>query len=137
MEALQGVAEQDQLPLIVRKDYDVEGFFRQVAFREHIRCRYCYSLRLESTARLAKKSHFDAFSTTLLYSKQQKHELIRSIAEEASRKFGIPFIYEDFRVGWRQGQDKAKALGIYRQQYCGCIYSEKERFHCRGLDASR
>ncbi|RPI99530.1 MAG: hypothetical protein EHM36_15865, partial [Deltaproteobacteria bacterium] len=113
---------------ILRTDYDPEGFFRQVAFRETQRCIYCYSLRLEATARLAKKSDFDAFSTTLLYSKRQKHELVRAIAEEASQKVGVRFYYEDFRTGWKEGQEEAKSLGIYRQQYCGCIYSEKERF---------
>jgi predicted adenine nucleotide alpha hydrolase (AANH) superfamily ATPase len=54
--------------------------------------------------------------------------LIVSIAEEASRKHGIPFFYRDFRSGWREGQQRAKALGMYRQQYCGCVYSEMERF---------
>lgn len=128
LEALQTVAELEQLELIIRPDYDLEAFIRQTAFREHMRCLYCYSVRLEATARLAKKSRFDAFSTTLLYSRQQKHDTIRSIAEEASKKHGISFYYEDFRIGWKQGQEKARSLGIYRQQYCGCIYSEKERF---------
>jgi predicted adenine nucleotide alpha hydrolase (AANH) superfamily ATPase len=128
LEALEAVAAREQFDVIIRRDYDLEEFFRQVAFREHMRCLYCYSVRLEATARLAKKSRFDAFSTTLLYSRQQKHEVIRSIAEKASKKHGIPFFYEDFRVGWKQGIERAKEIGIYRQQYCGCIYSEKERF---------
>jgi predicted adenine nucleotide alpha hydrolase (AANH) superfamily ATPase len=116
------------LPLIERNDYDLENFFRQVAFRETNRCYYCYSLRLEAAARLAKKSGFDAFSTTLLYSKRQKHDLIVSIAREASQKHGIDFLYRDFRTGWSEGQRQARELGLYRQQYCGCIYSEMERF---------
>ena len=128
---MQTVAQCEQLDVIFRHDYDLEAFLRQAAFREHMRCLYCYSVRLEATARLAKKSRFDAFSTTLLYSRQQKHEIIRSIGEEASRKHAISFHYEDFRVGWKQGQEKAKAMSIYRQQYCGCIYSEKERFFTR------
>jgi len=41
---------------------------------------------------------------------------------------GIPFYYDDFRQGWRRGVEVSKAMGLYRQQYCGCIYSEKERF---------
>jgi predicted adenine nucleotide alpha hydrolase (AANH) superfamily ATPase len=83
---------------------------------------------LEATARLAKKSRFDAFTTTLLYSRQQKHDLIRSLAEDVSKRHRIPFHYVDFREGWRQGQEEAKRMGIYRQEYCGCIYSEQERF---------
>jgi epoxyqueuosine reductase len=128
METLVSFAQNQGLPMIVREDYELERFLRQAAFREHQRCIYCYSVRLEATARLARKSRFDAFTTTLLYSKQQKHDLVRSLAEEASRRHGIPFHYEDFRSGWRTGQEEAKALGMYRQQYCGCIYSEKERF---------
>jgi epoxyqueuosine reductase len=128
LETLISYAQASELPLIVREDYELEHFIRQVAFRERQRCIYCYSVRLEATARLAKKSNFDAFSTTLLYSKQQNHDLVRSTAEEASKRFGIPFYYEDFRVGWRHGQQEAKSLGMYRQQYCGCIFSEMERF---------
>lgn len=127
--ALKEYAQQERLKLITRPDYELEDFLRHTAFREHQRCIYCYSIRLEAAARLASKSKYDAFTTTLLYSKQQKHALVRSIAEEASRRFGIPFYYEDFRVGWRDGQEAARQLRIYRQQYCGCIYSERERFY--------
>lgn len=130
LDALRFVAEHENLPLIVREDYELERFFRNVSFREQERCVYCYSVRLEATARLAKKSRFDAFSTTLLYSKRQKHTLVTSIAGAASKKYGIPFYYNDFRTGWRKGQERAQALQIYRQQYCGCIYSERERFAC-------
>ena|GEM_PF-144756 len=128
LETLEAFAERLNLPLIVRPDYDLEAFFRQVAFRESARCLYCYAIRLEATARLAAKSRFDAFTTTLLYSKRQKHDLIRTLAEEASRKHSISFVYEDFRVGWKEGQDQAKTMGMYRQQYCGCLYSEWERY---------
>ncbi|MDR3569932.1 MAG: epoxyqueuosine reductase QueH [Syntrophobacteraceae bacterium] len=128
LQTLRSFAESQELPLIVRTDYDPETFFRQVAFREANRCVYCYSLRLEAAARLAKKSRFDAFTTTLLYSKRQKHDLIVSIAEQAASKHGIDFLYRDFRAGWREGQLGAQKLGMYRQQYCGCIYSEMERF---------
>jgi predicted adenine nucleotide alpha hydrolase (AANH) superfamily ATPase len=130
LDALQAFAQKEELQLIVRSDYELETFLRQIAFRESQRCVYCYSIRLEAAARLAKKSRFDAFSTTLLYSKRQKHDLIKAIALEASSRFGVPFHYEDFREDWKEGQEKAKELGIYRQQYCGCIYSEKERY-CR------
>jgi len=128
LEVLRAFAEDRKLPLIVRSDYDPEAFFRQAAFRESARCLYCYAVRLEATARLAAKSRFDAFTTTLLYSKRQKHDLIRAMAEEASRRYSIPFVYEDFREGWKEGQTQARAMGMYRQQYCGCIYSEWERY---------
>ncbi|HOV87215.1 MAG TPA: epoxyqueuosine reductase QueH [Syntrophobacteraceae bacterium] len=128
IEAFEQVVEKTSARAILRKDYDLEGFFREVVFRESRRCHYCYSVRLNAAARTAKKSRMDAFTTTLLYSKHQNHELICSIAQEASIRNGIPFHYEDFRLGRAEGQSRARSLGIYRQQYCGCIYSEKERF---------
>lgn len=128
LETFQWVAAKKSFPTIVRKNYDPEGFFRQVVFRESHRCRFCYSVRLDAAARLARKSKMDAFTTTLLFSKHQKHELIRSLAEETAIRNEIPFHYEDFRLGWKEGQSQARAMEIYRQQYCGCIYSEKERF---------
>jgi predicted adenine nucleotide alpha hydrolase (AANH) superfamily ATPase len=126
---LESYAKNEDLPLIVRTDYDLQNFFREVAFRETNRCLYCYSVRLNAAAGLAKKSRFDAFTTTLLYSRRQQHRLIVSLAEEASKRHDIAFFYRDFRSGWIEGQQRAKALGMYRQQYCGCIYSEMERFH--------
>lgn len=126
--ALESLAAQEALPVIWRPDYELETFLRQVAFRENQRCIYCYSVRLQAAARLARKSGFDAFSTTLLYSKMQRHEMVRHVAQEAAQRNGIAFHYEDFRSGWRAGQESAKDRGLYRQQYCGCIYSERERF---------
>jgi epoxyqueuosine reductase len=128
LETMQSFAHEAGLPLIERHDYEPEEFFRQVVFREHRRCIHCYSQRLEAAARLAAKSRFDAFTSTLLYSKHQKHDLIRSIAEEASRKYKIQFHYHDFREGWKAGRESARTRGLYMQQYCGCLYSEKERF---------
>lgn len=137
LEALESLAAKEGLHLIVRGDYDLDGFFRNVAFREQDRCLYCYSLRIETTARLAAKSRFDAFSTTLLYSKRQNHDLIASIGRAAAQRFRVRFHYEDFRVGWKEGHDRAKSMNLYRQQYCGCIYSEAERFaHSAGGHAA-
>jgi predicted adenine nucleotide alpha hydrolase (AANH) superfamily ATPase len=120
------------LKVIYRDEYDLEGFLRGVVFREHERCRYCYHCRLEATARMAKREGFDAFTTTLLYSKHQNHSLIREIGEGLAEQFSLSFYYEDFRKWWQEGIRESKALGLYRQQYCGCIYSEKERFWGRG-----
>jgi epoxyqueuosine reductase len=119
-----------QVGLQVRREeiYPLEEFLRQVAFREVDRCRYCYRLRLVKTALIAKKGRFDAFTTTLLYSRFQKHDLIRSIGEDVAGEYDIPFFYRDFREGWSEGVKISKALGLYRQPYCGCIFSEKERY---------
>jgi predicted adenine nucleotide alpha hydrolase (AANH) superfamily ATPase len=127
-ETLTSYAQQIELQLIVSQNYDMERFIRAVAFRETERCRYCYYDRLKATALLAKQSKFDAFSSTLLYSKFQKHEMIQSIGQALSTQIGIPFLYEDFRAGWKEGIETSKQLGMYRQPYCGCIYSEKERY---------
>jgi predicted adenine nucleotide alpha hydrolase (AANH) superfamily ATPase len=120
------------LKMMYEDEYDLEGFFRGVVFREHERCRYCYHCRLEATARMAKREGFDTFTSTLLYSKHQNHSLIREIGEGLAEQFSVPFHYEDFREGWQEGIRESKALGLYRQQYCGCIYSEKERYRQKG-----
>ena len=117
------------LKLIVSDAYDLEFFIRNVVYREKHRCRFCYEERLRATALKARRSKFDGFSTTLLYSKFQKHDIIRSIGISVGQEVGIPFIYQDFRSGWKEGVETSKTLGMYRQQYCGCIYSEKERYH--------
>ena len=127
-EALESYAEQINLKVIYQEGYDLEGFIRNVAFRESERCNYCYHDRLRSTALLAKRGKFDYFSSTLLYSKHQQHELIRSMGESVGKSVGVPFLYRDYREGWKEGIECSKQMGLYRQQYCGCIYSEKERF---------
>jgi predicted adenine nucleotide alpha hydrolase (AANH) superfamily ATPase len=127
-EALEAYAEQIKFKVIYQEGYDLEGFIRNVAFRESERCNYCYHDRLKSTALLAKRGKFDYFSSTLLYSKHQQHDLIRSMGESIGKSVGMPFLYRDYREGWKEGIECSKQIGLYRQQYCGCIYSEKERY---------
>ena len=92
------------------------------------RCNFCYSDRLEATARAAKEHGYDAFTSSLLYSKYQNHAGIIELAEEFSRKYGVDFFYRDFRAGWAEGIEKSKEIGLYRQKYCGCIYSKIDRY---------
>lgn len=92
------------------------------------RCEYCYLSRLEATAKLASQGGYDAFTTTLLYSRYQKHERIIEIAEEMSKKYNVAFFYEDWRSLWQEGIRLSKEESMYRQQYCGCIFSEEERY---------
>ena len=82
-------------------------------------------------AQFAKENGYDSFSTTLLVSPYQRHELIKKEAEAAAAEFGIPFYYEDFRVGYQRGVDISLELGLYRQQYCGCVFSERDRYEIR------
>ncbi len=108
--------------------YDPEAYFRAVSFHEEERCPLCYRLRLAAVAREAKASGFDAFTSTLLISVKQKHSLIRRIGEEVGREAGIEFLYRDFRPGWKEHWRITEEHGLYKQQYCGCIYSEMERY---------
>jgi len=85
-------------------------------------------MRLKYVARLAFQGGYDSFSSTLLYSKYQDHQTIREIGLYWARHYGIDFFYEDFREGWQYGIDQSLSLEIYRQPYCGCIYSEQERY---------
>jgi predicted adenine nucleotide alpha hydrolase (AANH) superfamily ATPase len=128
-ETLETYSKSIGLHVIYQEGYDMEAFIRNVAFREKDRCNYCYYDRLRSTALMAKHGKFDAFASTLLYSKFQNHSLIRSIGESVGKSVGVKFHYEDFRNGWKQGIETSKRLGMYRQSYCGCIYSEKERYY--------
>ncbi|MCK4766980.1 MAG: epoxyqueuosine reductase QueH [Desulfobacula sp.] len=116
------------LKVIYQSDYKIEKFLQSVIFREQDRCRYCYYDRLKATALIAKKGKFQAFSTTLLYSKFQNHARIRETGDAVAKKYGLTFFYHDFREGWKFGIEESKKLNLYRQQYCGCIYSEKERY---------
>jgi len=125
---LKQYAESIDFKVIYQKDYKIEKFFQAVVFREQDRCRYCYHDRLKATALVAKKGKFEGFTTTLLYSKFQNHSLIREIGEAIAKKYGLTFFYHDFREGWKYGIEKSKSLDMYRQQYCGCIYSEKDRY---------
>ncbi len=127
-EALESYAEQINLRVIYQDGYDLEGFIQNVAFRESNRCSYCYHDRLRSTALVAKHGKFDYFTSTLLYSKFQKHDTIKSMGESIGKSVGVKFYYQDFRTGWKNGIEESKNIGLYRQQYCGCIYSEKERY---------
>jgi predicted adenine nucleotide alpha hydrolase (AANH) superfamily ATPase len=96
------------------------------------RCVYCYRLRLEKTAVRAAADGYDCFSTTLLISPYQNHDLIRQIGEELGETYGVKFLYRDFRPLFRAGQTKARELGLYMQKYCGCIFSEEERYIAKG-----
>ncbi|TYO98302.1 hypothetical protein EDC39_10797 [Geothermobacter ehrlichii] len=125
-------ADRVELPMQVREDYPLEEFLANVAAEPQRRCDYCYRSRLRETVRVAAEQGFEGFSTSLLYSRYQQHDAIRRYGEELAAEFGLAFVYEDFRVGWRQGIDKSKAMGLYRQQYCGCIYSEKDRYYRPG-----
>ena len=131
LQALQELALQRRYKIIYDKDYGLIEFLQAVVFKESKRCRFCYRSRLEKTAQLALDNDFDSFSSTLLYSKYQNHEQIVFQAKEVESDLTIPFLYRDFRSGWQQGVDESITANLYRQSYCGCIYSEQERYDNR------
>jgi predicted adenine nucleotide alpha hydrolase (AANH) superfamily ATPase len=134
MDTAREFADKAGFRLITIDEYKLDEFLRNAAFREGQRCMMCYADRLERAASVAKSGRFDAFTTTLLVSPFQKHELIRKLGEEAGEKFGVEFLYRDFREGYKEGVEKSKELGLYRQPYCGCIYSERDRYMPRRKD---
>ncbi len=114
---------------IVREDpYGLVEFTRAVTGREDARCETCYRMRLGRVADLAVELGFDAFTTSMLVSTHQEHEKIARIGEEEAERAGVRFLYRDFRPRVMDGVRESRAMGLYRQQYCGCVYSEWERY---------
>lgn len=128
LETLKNYAQMSLLPLMVDREYNLKDFLKGAMEYSSDRCLFCYKIRLEKTFEFASKQGFEAVTTTLLYSRYQRHDDIKEIGMDLSKRFGIPFLYMDFRAGWRQGIEESKALNMYRQNYCGCIFSEYERF---------
>ncbi|MDR3970587.1 MAG: epoxyqueuosine reductase QueH [Dysosmobacter sp.] len=112
----------------VQEDYGLREFVRQVADDIDHRCTYCYSHRLEGTAKYAAEHGFSAFTTTLLASTYQNHEAIAEAAERYAKQYGVTFLYRDFRPNFRAGNQRARELGFYMQKYCGCVFSEADRY---------
>ena len=116
------------LPLIERNDYGLRPFVREVAPDIAGRCVKCYEMRLFVTARQAAEGGFDSFTSSLFISPYPNHELMREVAERAAHEYGVAFLYRDFRPYFRDGQTFARELGFYIQKYCGCVFSEEERY---------
>jgi predicted adenine nucleotide alpha hydrolase (AANH) superfamily ATPase len=108
--------------------YGLKEYIRNVAGREEKRCEYCYLVRLEEAAKKATARGYDAFTTSLLVSPYQKFDIIVDIGRAMQDKYSVEFFAEDFRTGFRQGRMTAKEMNLYRQKYCGCIYSEMDRY---------
>ena len=127
-EAFVQYAQSVQLNPIFQDVYGLRSFINGVGPDFSNRCEYCYRLRLEAAAAYGARNGYDGFSTTLLISPYQNHELICDIAEALSRLYQIAFVYRDFRPLFREGQQSARDKGLYLQKYCGCIFSEEDRY---------
>jgi predicted adenine nucleotide alpha hydrolase (AANH) superfamily ATPase len=125
LESMKTLAKDLDLPMIV-EEYDFKEYFQRVKGKEAARCRHCFRLRLENTAHIAREQGFDAFTTTLLISPQQKHELLCEVAKSVARESGVEFLYADLRKRYSNSRHITKPQNLYRQHYCGCIYSKWE-----------
>ena len=120
--------ESIDVKLLEQNDYALRPFIREVADDIANRCGKCYEMRLFEAARQAKEGGFDSFTSSLFISPYQNHELMRETAERAASAYSVEFLYRDFRPYFRAGQDRARELGMYMQKYCGCVFSEEERY---------
>lgn len=116
------------LPLLEKNEYALRPFVRAVAEDLEHRCVKCYEMRLFEAAKAAKEGGFDSFTSSLFISPYQNFELMRETAERAAKEYNVEFLFRDFRPYFRAGQEKARELGFYMQKYCGCVFSEEERY---------
>ncbi|MDZ4182979.1 MAG: epoxyqueuosine reductase QueH, partial [Candidatus Cloacimonadaceae bacterium] len=126
--SLQDFAEREGFEIIMRDEYGLLEFLKNAEDETPGRCRFCYDSRLDLTAKTAVELGYDAFTSTLLYSKFQNHELLVEVAHAKAEKYGIPFYYRDWRKLWSEGVTLSKIENMHRQKYCGCIYSERDRY---------
>ena len=125
---LQEYAKTIELPLILKDEYGLRPFVREVAEDIDHRCIKCYEMRLFDTARVAVEQGFDSFTSSLFISPYQNHELMREVAERAAKEYNVEFLYRDFRPYFKEGQARARELEMYIQKFCGCVFSEQERY---------
>lgn len=123
-------AEQSNINCVIIDEYDVKNFILGAYpdFSTSNRCKKCYEMRLENTVKYARENNYKFFTTSLLISPYQNHEIIKEICVNLSQKYEVEFLYRDFREYFRAGQQEARERKIYMQKYCGCIFSEQERY---------
>ena len=128
LKSVRDFAENENLKLIVIDEYNLVDFLQKSSYREERRCFFCYQTRMERTASVCKSGNFDAFTTTLGVSPYQKHNFLEDAMLAAREKYSVKSIYMDYRDGFSKGREMARDKKYYMQNYCGCIYSEAERF---------
>ena len=136
MEAYRTMAQRSNLLSVIEKNYGLAHFMGELNGRgeevyqpeSEARCAVCYRMRMQKTAAACLETGLTMFSTTLLVSPYQRHDLIREIGETVASAHGLTFLYRDFRPGFRRGQAAAREMGLYLQGYCGCVFSEYARY---------
>ena len=118
----------------LKSDYDPQRFYELTRGLEDLpeggeRCKICYTMRLQATAKAAAEGGFDLFTTTLSISPHKNAELLCTIGGELSEKYGVEYLYSDFkkRNGYKRSCELSEKYGLYRQDFCGCIFSKLER----------
>lgn len=134
---LEEYAKEIAMKLVIGGTYDLRSFITHVAGNIDGRCAYCYQVRMEETARYAAEHGFDSFTTSLLISPYQNHEAIRATAQAMGARYGVEFLDRDFRPLFQAGQEFAREHGFYMQKYCGCIFSEEDRYLGRKAEKGR
>ena len=127
-DTLKDYAAQVGMELLIKEDYGLRSFVKAVADDIENRCTFCYTSRMEETARYAASHGFTHFTTTLLVSPYQDFDGICRVSQELAQRYGVQFLQRDFRPGFRDGQSKAREAGLYMQKYCGCVFSEEDRY---------
>jgi hypothetical protein len=127
IECLKKYSEIKKISTVIVADYGIELFEKSISRNSGDRCINCYELRLEAAAIYASVNNFDCYSTTLLISPYQKHDIIKKIGEELAGKYNINFFYKDLRPYYKESVSISKLMGLYRQKYCGCYLSEGEK----------
>jgi predicted adenine nucleotide alpha hydrolase (AANH) superfamily ATPase len=120
------------LPLQEDLTYDPERWFAEVGSHGAARCRRCIGARLDRAAAAASAGGCAAFTTSLAISPWQDHEAIREEGARVGETHGVTFLYRDLRPLYRDSRRLARERGLYRQQYCGCVLSEWERYRDDG-----
>ncbi|HUT36801.1 MAG TPA: epoxyqueuosine reductase QueH [Planctomycetota bacterium] len=139
LKACQVLADRERLPLVACDAYGLESFLDAIGARRARpeRCHACYAMRLDATARYAAEHGFPRFTSTLLVSPQQDRDALCTLGHAAAGRYGVAFDDTDRRHLHDRGMEQARRLQLYRQQYCGCIFSEHERYRDTAVELYR
>ena len=117
--------EKEHVEVHILEDYGLRDFVRAVSADIDHRCAHCYTIRLGTAAKYAADHGYDAFTSSLLISPYQNHELLKAVGETMGRKYGVKFYYRDFRPGFREGQAKAREMGL-KKVYCHILLDGRD-----------
>lgn len=131
LEAVREFSRLKGMRVIYRDSYDLKRFMSrvgEVGFEREQRCKWCYEDRLDRTARIAHDLGFKHFTTSLLSSPHQLHDMVIEIGEKVAKRYNVTFHSYDSRERYEEGVQSVRDKGLYVQNYCGCLFSEQERF---------